>query len=213
MNAARVFSWLFCGTLLAAGSASAQNLLINGSFEEPAFGADSVNNPTTIPGWTSTPAPFEVWNQFQGPGADGNQYLELDVSGCTTISQTIATDSSKYYLVSLAFAARDGVADNRIQVRWNSALIGTASANGTNQSGNVVWTRYAFGVVQGVSGSSTLAISNVDTCDGLGSLLDDVSVVETAAPVTIPTLGSFGIITLAGGLMLFALVLFRRRVV
>ena len=210
MNAARVVSWLFCGTLLVAGSASAQNLLTNGSFEEPAFGADSVNNPSTIPGWTSTPAPFEVWNQFQGPGADGNQYLELDVSGCTTISQTIPTSSSTFYLISLAFAARDGVADNRIEVLWNGAVVGSARANGSNQSGNVVWTRYGF-TVPGVSGSSTLAIRNVDVCDGLGSLLDDVSVVETAPPVSVPTLGLLGIVLLAGSLMLLALILVRRR--
>ena len=212
MNATRVFSWVFCGTLLVAGSASAQNLLINGSFEEPAFGADSVNNPTTMPGWTSTPAPFEVWNQFQGPGADGNQYLELDVSTCTTISQTIATSATQNYLVSLAFGARDGVTDNRIEVLWNGALIGTASADGSSQSGNIVWTRYGFRAL-GAAGSSTLAIRNVDTCDGLGSMLDDVSVVEVAPPVSVPTFGLFGTIVLAGGLMLLALVLQRRRAV
>jgi hypothetical protein len=212
MSAARVFSRLFCGTLLITGSASAQNLLINGSFEEPAFGTDTVSNPSTIPGWTSTPAPFEVWNQFQGPGADGNQYLELDVSTCTTISQTIPTSSSKNYLVSLAFAARDGVADNSIEVLWYNAVIGTASADGSSQSGDVVWTRHAFSA-PGASGSSTLAIRNTDTCDSVGSLLDDVSVVEVTPPLPVPTLGLRGVALLAGGLMLLALTLVRRRTV
>lgn len=210
MSMARVFSWLLCGTLLVAGSASAQNLLTNGSFESPAFSADSVNNPGSIPGWTST-AGFEVWNQFQGPGADGNQYLELDVSTCTTISQTIATSPFENYLVSLAFAARDGVADNQIQVLWNGAVIGSASADGSSQSGNVVWTYYRF-PAQGGSGSSTLQIRNVDTCDGLGSLLDDVSVVDAGPVAATPTLGSIGTALLTGGLMLLALLLLRRRV-
>jgi Protein of unknown function (DUF642) len=212
MNTARVFSRLFCITLLVAGSANAQNLLINGSFEEPAFGADSVNNPSTIPGWTSTPAPFEVWNQFQGPGADGNQYLELDVSGCTTISQSITTSATQNYLVSLAYGARVGVADNRIEVLWNGAVIGTASADGSDESGNIVWTRYGFRV-QGASGSSTLAIRNVDTCDGLGSMVDDVSVVEAAPPVSVPTLSSYGVALLAASFMPLAIIFLRRRVV
>jgi hypothetical protein len=212
MNTTRVFSWLFCITLLVSGSANAQNLLINGSFEEPAFGADSVNNPSTIPGWTSTPAPFEVWNQFQGPGADGNQYLELDVSGCTTISQSITTSATQNYLVSLAYGARVGVADNRIEVLWNGAVIGTASADGSDESGNIVWTRYGFHA-QGASGSSTLAIRNVDTCDGLGSMVDDVSVVEAAPPVSVPTLSSYGVTLLAASFMLLAIILLRRRVV
>jgi hypothetical protein len=211
MNAARLFSWLFCGTLLAAGSASAQNLLINGSFEDPALG-DGVSYPATIPGWTITPGTFEVWNQFQGPGADGNQYLELDVDTCSTIMQTISTSAQKSYSVSLAFGARDGVADNRIEVLWNGAVIGTASADGSSQSGDTVWVHHAFSAA-GVSGSSTLTIRNVDTCDGLGSLLDDVSVVEVVPPVPIPTLGSLGIALFAGGLMLFALTVSRRRVV
>lgn len=212
MSAARLFAWLLCGTLFVAGSAGAQNLLVNGSFESPAFGPNSVNYPDTIPGWTSTPAPFEFWNQFQGPAADGNQYIELDVSTCTTISQTIPTSSSSNYLVSLAFGARDTVADNRIEVLWNGAVIGRASANGSALSGDTVWTRHSY-LTQGGAGSSTLAIRNVDTCDGLGSLLDDVSVVEAAPTVTVPARSSLGLVLLTGGFMLITLFFLRRRIV
>ncbi len=210
MNVVRVLSWLFSGTLLAAGATNAQNLLINGSFEDPPFTPDSVNYPDTIPGWTSTPAPFEFWNQFQGPAADGNQYIELDVSGCTTISQTIPTSSQSNYRVSLAYAPRDGVTDNRIEVLWNGTVIGTASADGSSQSGNVVWTRHSY-AAPGAAGSSTLAIRNVDACDGVGSLLDDVSVVAVAPPVATPTLGPAGLALLTGSLILTALIRQRRR--
>ncbi|HSN01317.1 MAG TPA: DUF642 domain-containing protein [Rudaea sp.] len=208
MSSACSYFSLLCGILLFAGSASAQNLLTNGSFESPAFSPNSVNSPDPIPGWTSTGG-FEVWNQFQGPAADGNQYLELDVSTCTTISQTIPTNAAINYVVSLAFAARDGVADNRIEVLWNGTVIGSASADGSAQSGNVAWTHYTFPAQAGGAGSSTLQIRNVDTCDGLGSLLDDVAVVR--APVPTPLLGRAGIVLLAGGLMLLALILLRRR--
>jgi hypothetical protein len=211
MSSIRAHFFLLCGILLFAGSASAQNLLTNGSFEDPPFSAGTANYPLpSIPGWTST-ADFEVWNQLQGPAADGNQYLEMDVSTCTTISQTIPTSASRNYLVSLAFAARDGVADNRIEVLWNGTVIGTASADGSTQSGNVVWTHYAFPAQAGGTGSSTLQIRDVDACDGLGSLLDDVAVVQ--APVPTPALGRAGFAQLAGGLILLALVLLRRRAI
>jgi len=211
MMGARLFARLFFGSLLAAGSAGAQNLLVNGSFEQPVF-TDPVNSPSTIPGWTSTPEPFEVWNQFQGPGADGNQYLELDVSGCTTISQTVPTSAQKSYAVSLAFAARQGVQDNRIEVLWNGTVIGTASADGSAVNGNVPWTRHSYAAQPGGAGSSTLSIRNVDACDGLGSLLDDVSVVEAAPPVSLTALGPLGLVLIAAGLMLFGFVGLRRRV-
>ncbi len=210
MSAFRGFSWALFGALFVAGSAGAQNLLINGSFEDPPFTPNSVNNPSTIPGWTSSPPPFEVWNQLQGPGADGNQYIELDVNSCTTISQTIATTSQNNYVVSLAFAARDTIADNRIEVLWNGAVIGTASADGSSQTGNVVWTRHSY-AAPGAAGSSTLSIRNVDVCDSLGSLLDDVSVVVATPPVPAPALGEIGVSLLASGLMLLALLTSRRR--
>lgn len=200
------------GTFLVANSAGAQNLLTNGSFEEPVF-AGSVNYPATIPGWTTTPETFEVWNQLQGPGADGDQYLELDVDTCTSVSQTITTSSASFYRVALAFAARQGVQDNRIEVLWNGSVIGTASADGSGVVDNVQWTRHTYPIQQGAAGSSTLSIRNVDTCDGLGSLIDDVSVVEAAPPappVTVPVLSWFGIAFLAGSFVLAALVLMRR---
>jgi hypothetical protein len=207
MNLSRMIVGWFCGALFMAGSATAQNLLINGSFEQPAFSYGTANYPLpSIPGWTST-ADFEVWNQLQGPGAAGNQYLELDVSTCTTISQTIPTDASKNYVVSLAFGARDGVADNRIEVLWNGTIIGSASADGTGQSG-IVWTNYAY-PAPGAAGTSTLEIRNVDTCDGVGSMLDNVAVV--VAPTPAPAFGPFGLVLLAGGFGLLALVLLRRR--
>jgi hypothetical protein len=203
MMGIRTISRLFFCAVLVAGSAGAQNLLTNGSFEEPVFGS-SVNYPSTIPGWTTAPETFEVWNQLQGPGADGNQYLELDVNSCTTVSQTFATSTDNFYRVSLAFAARAGVQDNRIEVLWNGNVIGTASADGSAVSGNVQWTRHAYAVQQGAAGSSTLSIRNVDACDGLGSLIDDVSVVVAAPPASIPALGPFGIALLAGGCVLLA---------
>ncbi|MBS0571093.1 MAG: hypothetical protein JSS28_10825, partial [Proteobacteria bacterium] len=103
------------------------------------------------------------------------------------------------------------VADNRIVVRWNGTQIGSASADGSAQSGNIVWTRYRFPAQPGAAGSSTLEIQNVDACDGLGAMLDDVAVVQAVPPTPTPALGRAALALLGVGLFLLALVAARRR--
>jgi hypothetical protein len=196
---------LLLGTVVVAAPAFAQNLLVNGSFEVPDYPpGPNVNVPVT--GWTVAPGPgFEVWDNFDGPAADGAQHLELDVSTCTTISQTIPTDGSTYYLIRFAFGARTFVADNRVEVLWNGQVVGSAAADGTSQS-QIGWTYYSFQVLGG-PGSSTLAIRNVDVCDGLGAMLDDVSV---TARENIPMLGAGGLALLTAVLALAGLIVLRR---
>lgn len=201
----RACGWLLAAALLASGPVAAQNLLTNGSFEQPAY-PSGVTTTGTMTGWTSSSGQFEVWNGFQGPGADGGQYLELDVSGCTTVSQTIPTTTLDDYTVSLAFAPRNGYSDNSIEVRWNGAVIGTASADGSANAGNVVWTYHSYPAT-GATGTSTLEITNTDACNHVGALLDDVVVtaVPKPAPVPVPGLGLGALLVACCGLMVLAL--------
>lgn len=200
----------FLGALaLASLPAFAQNLVVNGSFEDPAY-PSSTNFPVAVTGWTIAPdSGFEVWNNYAGPGADGPQYLELDVFTCNTISQAIPTIAGHKYLVRFAFGARPDVADNQVVVRWNGAQIGSASADGTGQTA-VVWT-YHNATATATGGSSTLSFTNVDTCDGVGAMLDDVSVVDQGVAATVPTLGPPALAALAAALAIASLVLLRRR--
>ncbi len=197
---------LLLGVVLASAPALGQgNLLTNGSFENPAYGLGAnINVPVT--GWTtSAPGGFEVWNNFQGPAAEGNQHLELDVFTCTTVSQTISTASPNTYLIRFAFGARNGVADNRVEVLWNGQVVGSASANGTGQT-QIVWTYYSV-LVSGPPGLNTLAFRNVDACNGQGAMLDDVSLV---AQENVPMLDLAGLAVLGAALALAAFVILRR---
>ncbi|HQU47602.1 MAG TPA: hypothetical protein PLM09_00505 [Casimicrobiaceae bacterium] len=196
--------------LLASVPALAQNLVVNGSFENPAYSAGA-NYPVAVTGWSITPdSGFEVWNNFQGPGADGSQYLELDVYTCNTISQAVPTIPGHVYDVRYAFGGRPGVADNQVVVRWNGTQISSASADGTGQTA-VIWTYYNA-VATATSSSSTLTFTNVDACDALGAMLDDVSVVDRGAPIAtvVPTLDPRLLAALAAALAMAALVLLRR---
>lgn len=201
------------GTLLIASSpALAQNLVVNGSFEDPVYPA-GFNYPVAMTGWSTTPdTGFEVWNNPPGlgPGANGPQYLELDVYTCNTISQAVPTIPGHVYDVRYAFGGRPGVADNQVVVRWNGTQISSASADGTGQTA-VIWTYYNA-VATATSGSSTLTFTNVDACDGLGAMLDDVSVVDRGAPIAtvVPTLDPRVLAALAAALAMAALVLLRR---
>lgn len=198
-----VFGMAFASTLAFAQA----DLLVNGSFEDPAYGP-GVSYPVPVTGWTIAPdSGFEVWDNYQGPAADGNQYLELDVFTCNTISQTIPTSSGSDYLISFAFGARNGVADNQVQVSWNGAPVGTVSADGTGQA-QIVWTDHSF-LVRGAPGSSTLEFTNIDACDGVGSMLDNVSVLAQEIRV-IPALAPAGVGLLAALLALSAAVVLRR---
>lgn len=192
--------WVMVGIFAASASAGAQNLVTNGSFEAPVLPAGTNQSVGGMPGWTSSPGQIELWNQFEGPAADGNQYVELDSDTCTTITQTIPTTDAKQYTISLAFSARGRVADNRIEVLWNGTVVGTASANGLGQT-QPVWTNYAFAAGPGGAGSSTLQIRNVDACDSLGSLVDNVRVVAATLPPgqPVPTLRWIGLLLLVGG--------------
>lgn len=201
----------FLGTLaLVSLPAFAQNLVVNGSFEAPVYAAGT-HYPVAVTGWAIEPdSGFEVWNNYQGPGADGPQYLELDVFTCNTISQAVPTFPGHTYAVRYAFGGRPGVADNEVVVRWNGTQISSASADGTGQT-TVVWTYYNA-VATATGSSSTLTFTNVDDCDALGAMLDDVSVVDQGAPVAtaVPTLDPRVLAALAAVLALAALVLLRR---
>jgi hypothetical protein len=183
---------LLVGLAAVAGPALGQNLVTNGSFEDPAY-SNPVNYPVPVTGWTIGPdSGFEVWRGYEGPAADGAQYLELDVTQCNTISQTFPTVSGTRYTVRYAFSARPGVSSNRVDVRWNGQLISSANADGSGIS-QTAWTYYST-MVEATTTSTTLTLTDVDGCSGVGSLLDDVSVTEVEP---IPALGGGGLLALA----------------
>ena len=185
---------LLLGLAVAAGPALGQNLVTNGSFEDPVY-SNPVSGPVPVTGWTIGPdSGFEVWRGYGGPAADGAQYIELDVSQCNTISQTIATVSGRRYTVRYAFSARPGYSLNHVDVRWNGQLISSADADGTNNT-QTAWT-YSSADVTATTASAALTFTDVDSCTGVGSLLDDVSVTE-AASAPVPGLGRGGLLALA----------------
>lgn len=74
--------------LLASG---AQAGLLNGGFELPTYPPNTVNFPTSVPGWTTSAGDsvIEIWTTaFNGVSAyQGNQFAELNANQVSTLSQ------------------------------------------------------------------------------------------------------------------------------
>jgi len=112
------------------------NLITNGGFEDPAIALGSFTVLPSIPGWSATAGIELQSSDSEGPGLVtpfGNQYVELNVHGPSTISQTITTVPGQQYDLSFALSARPGTGSNSVRVGFtgNADAVFTATDTGT----------------------------------------------------------------------------------
>ena len=172
------------------------NLIVNGSFEEHIVGGswDLYEN---IPGWTLESGPgIELQRGVGGwAAADGQQWLELDADqngpgggflpgevGSTSLSQEVFTVLGQYYMLTLAFSPRPGVADNHLIVDWNEETIIDVTASGVGRS-NTNWEMISF-LIEGTGSRSKLVIGDASINDTLGTYVDSVQLVLVPGPAS-----------------------------
>jgi hypothetical protein len=183
---------------LLTSSASA-NIVVNGSFEDPAITTPLGFVPfyagsTGITGWTVT-APNAsqgvdiVSASLYGNPAwafAGNQSVELaGTPGRGGVEQALATLPGQGYVLSFALSSQPlSPVTGGVSVFWDGTLIETLTSPGFG-----TWQTFTYNVVGGPDATSLLAFSgNID--GNFGTLLDDVSVVVPAPGVlTILSLG------------------------
>jgi hypothetical protein len=184
----RVASLLALTALSASALAApvpAGNLLVNGSFESTIVANGNWVNVAAIPGWTWLAGPgtgFEVRNNVAGQAEDGNNFIELDTNGNTTIGQTLANlTAGDHYELSFWYSPREfqPASTNGIQAFWNGVQLGSA-LSGLGGSGNQ-WTEYKFSLTA-QAGNNLLSFAAVGTSDGVGGSLDNVSVRSLPEP-------------------------------
>ncbi len=173
---------LICAALAASAcAAQASNLVVNGSFEQVsatnAQAASSYGIYSSIVGWVGAPD-IEVRDNVAGVAQDGSNFVELDTTGNSGMSQVIT--GSGWYNLSFWFSAREGVAagSNGINFSFGS-LSGQVLTNVAGASSGNVWQQYT-GLVN-LNGPTTLSFSAAGRSDSLGGSLDNVSV-TTAVP-------------------------------
>ena len=181
LHATRLFLAL---PALLATSAQAQNLLVNGSFEQPVistpfqrFAAPS----TAIPGWTVSAGNLDlcarVWQQ-----TDGSNSLDLDGDRAGAIEQTFTTQPGRCYTVLFQFSGNPSnlprIKTMRIDAANESTTIQFDTAGRAFQ--NMGWELREWQFTA-TAAQTTLEFTSLTDSSGWGPALDNVRVV--AGPV------------------------------
>jgi uncharacterized protein YaiE (UPF0345 family) len=196
MKFTALISGLVCSAGLlfsAASSASAANLVVNGSFEDTqvaagdwkTFGAGEVN------GWTPTKGSrIEIRNNRVGTAFDGVNFVEVDSHGYNAkqakkgkievgLFQDIITEVGKKYRLSFAYGPRNGVkGDNLLGVSFGDLSQSLDAGNGGEG-----WKLFE-NTITATSDLTRLKFVTEGKFDTLGANIDNVSVEAVPEPMT-----------------------------
>ena len=181
-------------TALAAisATASASNLLVDGSFESIVQAPGSWNTYTVVPGWVVTKANgsatstgLEIRDNNAGTAEDGHNFIELDGYENDRIKQSFATTIGKEYEVSFWFADRAGVA---AASQGFSASVFSGANNASTGFGAIgdngaQWHLITMDFTAG-SSTSIFAIKATGNSDGYGTSFDNFQAVAIPEPAT-----------------------------
>jgi len=190
----------------------ANNLLVNGSFEDTVLKSGQWHVLPTINGWSvDLTSGVEIRNNIAGTAQDGVNFVELDThqnkpfdaSTNSSIWQSVHTIAGASYTLSWWYSPRISTAANTndLSVFWNDTLLMTNTGAGSKSH---QWQQFSFDVV-GTGGSDVIKFMAGGKQDTYGGSLDNVSLL--AAPVPEP--GTISLVL--AGISAVGLMLFRRR--
>ncbi|MES2583350.1 MAG: PEP-CTERM sorting domain-containing protein [Pseudomonadota bacterium] len=166
-----------CAAIAASAfAAQAQNIVVNGSFEQVSAGntqnGGTWNIYNTITGWNGTPN-IEVRDAVAGNAQQGSNYVELDTTNNSGMFQTVT--GSGWYQLSFWYSARMNVpaGSNGLGFTFGS-LSGQVLANVAGSPSGNVWQQYTGLVL--LNGPTSLMFHASGISDSLGGSLDNVSV-------------------------------------
>ncbi len=161
-------------------SAAPTNLVVNGDFEANVLANGRWSNFSSIAGWTrvassSLGGGFEVRHNVEGAAYSGNNFIELDTTGNTTIEQLFnSLVAGQQYTLGFAYSPRPGQTKkgtNDIEVLWNGKVQQLLTGSGKSQHD---WDVYYL-PVYAQAGTNSLRFASVGPSDSLGGSLDAVS--------------------------------------
>lgn len=169
---------LFALPMLAS---AATNLVTNGSFEDTVISnSNGWDIFSSIAGWTGGAAGIEVRRNAVGQAFEGNNFVELDTTANSSMSQLLATTANQNYTLSFNYANRIGTDAVTNGLQWSldgsnwTTLTPAAASNGSH-----AWQSFSTSFV--ASGSTQLSFRAIGSSDTLGTSLDNISV-TTAVP-------------------------------
>jgi hypothetical protein len=175
-------AFLLAMTLALPTLANANNLVNNGSFEADAQTNGSWGIYSSLTGWTLESGPgIELRNNIVGTASDGVNYIELDSSGNSSISQYINTSIGADYDLYFDYSPRIGqlANTNGIEAYWNNEKLTTVTGKGGSNNN---WNTLGFSVVG--TGHDKLTFRAVGISDKLGGNLDNISLTAVDVQVS-----------------------------
>jgi len=146
-------------------------LLVNGSFEANLQATNTWANYANLTGWTGGSHGIELRNNVAGAAADGVNFVELDTSKNSSMSQSVQTVLGQQYTLTFQFENRPGVAisSQGLSVDWGGAEIAHV-----NNSLNGNWETRSYSLI-GDGSAMKLKFIATGTSDSYGTSLDNVS--------------------------------------
>ncbi|MCW5908205.1 MAG: gliding motility-associated C-terminal domain-containing protein [Chitinophagales bacterium] len=167
--------------VVECGNGMLQNLIVNGSFEQPVIAGTNVGyfTQSNVPGWltTSTDTTIEIWaNGFNGvPAYAGNQHAEINYTQMSALYQDVATTPSSILVWYFAHRGRAGV--DVMQLRIGAP--GNTQQQGQFSSGNTAWNLFTGSYIvpagQTITRFEFQAISTASGSPAAGNFIDDVA--------------------------------------
>jgi hypothetical protein len=207
-------SVIAAAALCSAFSAFAEvNLVTDGSFESVAVGDSHYQffTGTGLTGWTAAGSnSIEVRDNIVGTAQSGLNFVELDSTRNSAMSQTLATTAGGSYTLSFWYSNRaasvfyngghytGGVlpaSTNGLSVDFGTGAI-VVPAVAANSTSDNLWQLYTTTFVA-TGPTTTLTFAATGTSDSFGSSLDDISIVAVPEPATLAMMGA-GLLGLLG---------------
>ena len=152
------------------------NLINNGSFEEPKLGFGAWSVFPEIAGWrTVVGAGIEVQNHVAGDPFEGYQHIELDSHNNSVIEQIVDVEPEQSYRLQFVYSPRPGVdlKSNGIRVWINQQVVFEIKRSGLG----LTQTQFEPVSVNWLSGSNKQArvrFEAIGISDSLGGYLDAI---------------------------------------
>lgn len=169
----------------ALSAQAAPNLVTNGSFESQLQTSGTFGTYTFLTGWSTFSV--EVRNNAAGTAQDGSNFVELDTSINSSITQMISITAPGTYQLSFWYDSRP---DNGTRSKGTNKLLwsfgdydGSVLSDWTvNTSG--VWDQFSGTFSFAQVGDYGLTFSAAGLADSYGGSLDNVSVTAVPEPQT-----------------------------
>lgn len=171
---------LLVAFILGSADRSDANLIVNGSFENPAQSSWGLYD--DINGWTSgggNPIEIGLGEIYGVSGFHGSNVLELDSTGNATVSQDVTITQAGTYQLSFLAALRAGVDASSQGFRL---AFGNLLAFIAPPPASTVMTPYVFSINVAAPGTYTLSFTGTGTSDSYGTVIDNVQMNRNAVP-------------------------------